>query len=68
MTGGGFGGSIVALAWANEAERLANSVVSAYEGHAEARAKAYVCRASDGARVLRAHPGREACGPIGIGS
>jgi len=52
MTGGGFGGSIVALAWAGEAEGLADSVLSAYEGHDDAQAKAYVCRASDGARQI----------------
>jgi galactokinase len=50
MTGGGFGGSIVALTWAGEAAELADSVLSAYESHGEARAKAYICRASDGAR------------------
>lgn len=52
MTGGGFGGSIVALAWADEAEGLADAVLSAYESHGDARAKAYVCRASDGAREI----------------
>lgn len=52
MTGGGFGGSIVALAWANEAEGLADSVLGAYTGRAEARGQAYVCHASGGARRL----------------
>jgi galactokinase len=52
MTGGGFGGSIVALAWEGEAAELADSVLGAYEGHGEARPKAYICRASDGAREI----------------
>jgi galactokinase len=52
MTGGGFGGSIVALAWADESAKLADSVLSAYESHAEAQAKAYICCASDGAREI----------------
>jgi galactokinase len=52
MTGGGFGGSIVALAWADEAAGLADSVLSSYESHGDAQAKAYVCRASDGARQI----------------
>jgi len=52
MTGGGFGGSIVALAWADEAAALADAVLSSYESHGDAQAKAYVCRASDGAREL----------------
>jgi galactokinase len=45
MTGGGFGGSIVALAGADEAAALGESVVRDYEG----RGRAYVCKASDGA-------------------
>ena len=49
MTGGGFGGSIVALAWADQAAALADAVLDAYESHGDAQAKAYVCRASDGA-------------------
>ncbi len=52
MTGGGFGGSIVALAWVDQATGLADSVLSAYESHSDAQAKAYVCRASDGAREI----------------
>jgi galactokinase len=52
MTGGGFGGSIVALAWVDEAAELADSVLSAYESHGDSQAKAYVCRASDGAREI----------------
>jgi galactokinase len=52
MTGGGFGGSIVALVHIGEAAGLAESVLSAYESHGDAQAKAYVCRASDGAREI----------------
>lgn len=48
MTGGGFGGSIAVLAHADEAETLAKGVVADYRGGA----KAYVCRAADGAREL----------------
>ncbi|MHB8060423.1 MAG: galactokinase [Gaiellaceae bacterium] len=49
MTGGGFGGSIVALAWADEAAALADSILSAYESRGDAPATAYICRASAGA-------------------
>ena len=48
MTGGGFGGSIAVLAHADEAETLAQGVVADYRGDA----KAYICRAADGAREL----------------
>jgi galactokinase len=48
MTGGGFGGSIAVLAHADEAETLAKGVVADYRGGA----RAYVCRAADGAREL----------------
>jgi galactokinase len=48
MTGGGFGGSIAVLAHTDEAETLAKGVVADYRGGA----KAYVCRAADGAREL----------------
>jgi galactokinase len=48
MTGGGFGGSIVALAHADEAGTLAKDVVADYPGGATA----YICRAADGAREL----------------
>jgi galactokinase len=48
MTGAGFGGSIVALAHAGEAETLAKDVVTDYRGDATA----YVCHAADGAREL----------------
>jgi galactokinase len=45
MTGGGFGGSIVALADADKAVTLAEAVVRDYGG----RGRAYVCTPSDGA-------------------
>jgi galactokinase len=45
MTGGGFGGSIVALAQADKAAALGESVVRDYGGPG----RAYVCKASDGA-------------------
>jgi galactokinase len=45
MTGGGFGGSIVALVEADGAAALGESVVRDYAG----RGRAYVCKASDGA-------------------
>jgi galactokinase len=48
MTGGGFGGSIVALAIRDRAQELADRVLAAYGG----RGAAYVCAAADGAREL----------------
>jgi galactokinase len=48
MTGGGFGGAIVALAEADRAATLADAVLADY-GPA---GQAYLCRASDGAREL----------------
>jgi galactokinase len=45
MTGGGFGGSIVALARADKARELGESIVRDYGG----QGRAYVCAASDGA-------------------
>jgi galactokinase len=48
MTGGGFGGSIVALARADGAVALSESIVADYGG----KGRAYVCRAEDGAREL----------------
>ncbi len=52
MTGGGFGGSMVALARAKEAPALADTVVTAYGDRGDTPAQAYICRASDGARLL----------------
>jgi galactokinase len=48
MTGGGFGGSIVALAKSDQAYALGESVVRDYSGPG----RAYVCTASDGAREI----------------
>jgi galactokinase len=50
MTGGGFGGAIVALVDRTDAHTFAERVVRDYGS----RGRAYVCRASDGAREL--HP------------
>jgi galactokinase len=52
MTGGGFGGSIVVLAFAGAAETLSEAIVSAYGDRGDKPARAYVCHASDGARRL----------------
>jgi galactokinase len=48
MTGGGFGGPIVALAPEGDARRLADRVLADYGS----RGRGFVCRASDGAREL----------------
>jgi galactokinase len=48
MTGGGFGGAIVALVERGDAESLAASVLAAYAG----AGRAYVCEASAGAREV----------------
>jgi galactokinase len=48
MTGGGFGGAIVALVEEGVADEFARAVVADYG----AAGRAYLCRASDGARVL----------------
>ena len=52
MTGGGFGGAIVALARADDAEALAGRVAERYAVRSAHRATAFVCRAADGARRL----------------
>jgi galactokinase len=52
MTGGGFGGSIVALTDASEAARLAENIAAAYLARSGRRGSAIVCQASDGAREL----------------
>ena len=49
MTGGGFGGSIVALAGVRDARRLADAVVAAYAGRTGKDARAHVCASVDGA-------------------
>jgi galactokinase len=53
MTGGGFGGSIVAVVATSQAEDAAAEVLHRYAGAHPGRAgRAYVCRAADGAREL----------------
>jgi galactokinase len=52
MTGGGFGGSIVALVEQERADAVAGRVVSEYRQRHGERGRAYVCAASDGAREL----------------
>jgi galactokinase len=48
MTGGGFGGSIVALAQSEQAPAIADAIVARYG----ARATARICHASDGAHEI----------------
>jgi galactokinase len=52
MTGGGFGGSIVALVEHTQADVLAQRVLAEYRRRAGGKCVAYVCAASDGAREL----------------
>ncbi len=52
MTGGGFGGSVVVLVDAAEAEGTGRRVVEEYRQRTGGAATPYVCRASDGAREL----------------
>jgi galactokinase len=52
MTGGGFGGSIVALADPSLAAGLADEVPALFHARAGRTATARVCRASDGAKEL----------------
>lgn len=52
MTGGGFGGSIVALVERTEAEELAQRVLSEYRNRIGDKGATYICSASDGAREL----------------
>jgi len=49
MTGGGFGGSIVALADADGADAFAAAVVAEYLARGGPQGWAAVCHASDGA-------------------
>jgi galactokinase len=49
MTGGGFGGAIVALAAATEARSLVDAVVGTYAAKTGRDATAYVCASVDGA-------------------
>jgi galactokinase len=52
MTGGGFGGSIVAIAAADDAERVAAATSRAYEARTGRRAASIVSRPAAGAREL----------------
>jgi len=52
MTGGGFGGSIVALVERGHADELAQRVLVEYRRRVGDRGATYVCSASDGAREL----------------
>ena len=52
MTGGGFGGSIVALVDRERADELAQRVLAEYRHRAGDKGATYVCSASDGAREL----------------
>jgi galactokinase len=52
MTGGGFGGSIVALADSREADAFAATVAAAYDARSGRRGQAIVCQPSGGAREL----------------
>jgi galactokinase len=54
MTGGGFGGAIVALTPREEAERIATDVAAAYARRSTWTAEAIVTIASAGAGELRA--------------
>jgi galactokinase len=51
MTGGGFGGSVVVLAGAGDADGLAATVVEAYGARSGREGRAYVCASVDGAAV-----------------
>jgi galactokinase len=57
MTGGGFGGSVVALADARGAESLAAAVTDDYAARTGRSGAAYVCAAADGAREVEAAGG-----------
>ncbi len=52
MIGGGFGGSVLALAREDEAERLADAVTRGYADRAGREATPYVCASVDGAHEL----------------
>ena len=54
LTGGGFGGSILALADTHRAVEVAAAVAEAYPARAGRHAEALVCRAADGASEVSA--------------
>ncbi|MGZ8696597.1 MAG: galactokinase, partial [Gaiellaceae bacterium] len=49
MTGGGFGGSVVALAVADQATQLVTDVADAYVSRSGRRATGFICASADGA-------------------
>ncbi len=49
LSGGGFGGAIVALVEMQKSERILFEVKKAYESQTHHRATGYLCRAGDGA-------------------
>jgi galactokinase len=52
MTGGGFGGSAVALVAAEASEAFAGEVSAAYRAEGPPGGSVFTCRASDGASLL----------------
>lgn len=56
MTGGGFGGAIVALVEHDRAPALADEIVTTYGSDGTHRATARICHAADGARELSQLP------------
>lgn len=55
MTGGGFGGCAIALVKSNVTEQFATSVAKAYQHHTKREPQIYICKATDGASVLRTY-------------
>lgn len=49
LSGGGFGGSIVALVEKNQSEKIRDKVLEEYNSHSQATATALICEASSGA-------------------
>jgi galactokinase len=56
MTGAGFGGCAIALVAAAAAERFAGDAARRYRDATGVEARAYRCRAADGAGVARVTP------------
>jgi galactokinase len=53
MTGGGFGGAIVALVPTERTEEVTDVVLTGYaDRHPDRRAAVHVCRAAEGAREV----------------
>jgi galactokinase len=53
MTGAGFGGCAVALVKEENAEEFVNAVSAAYRQRSGLEAAVYVCKASEGASLVR---------------